>query len=243
MLIRRAQLSTVVCASSVVLAAVTGAFATSLGSVTTQTLGAFDAGASNLAPGVITCDDFARTAATGSALANRPVQLPANCGAFTWTSHLGTWTITSGQLGAATANATATMSAAGQTDISAQATILNANGSGRIGGVAIDHTGASRIYLVGALSGPSTAQLRLVNGASVTTLASAAATIGASCVVRVTRNGTAVTVSVNGTALINFTLTSGQVTTLAGGTKVGLYWSAGTTLRFTDVLATEPASP
>lgn len=242
MAIGRAQLSTAVGAATAVLATVTVAFATNLGGVTSKSLVAFDAAASNLAPGVITCDDFSRAAATGSALASRPVQLPANCGAFTWTSHLGTWTITSGQLGTATANATATIST-GQTNISAEATILNANGASGIAGVAIDHTGATRIYLVGALSGPSTTQLLLVNGAAITTLATAAATITATTVVRVTRNGTAITVSVNGTALINYTLTSAQVTTLSGGTRVGLYWNSGGTIRFTNILATQPASP
>ena len=242
MLIRRAQLLSVVCAATAVLATVTVAFATSLGGATSKSLLAFDAAASNLAPGVITCDGFSRPAATGSALASRPVQLPANCGAFTWTSHLGTWTISSGQLGAATANATATIST-GQTNISAEATILNANAAGGIAGIAIDHTGATRIYLVGALSGPSTTQLLLVNGSPITTLATAAATITATTVVRVTRIGTAVTVSVNGTALINSTLTSVQVTTLAGGTRVGLYWNSGATIRFTNILATQPASP
>ncbi len=83
----------------------------------------------------------------------------------------------------------------------------------------------------------------LVNGSTVTTLASATVTIGASAVVRITRNGTTVTVSVNGTLALTQTLTSGQVTTLAGGTRVGLYWNSGSTIRFTNVMATSAASP
>lgn len=242
MSIRRALLVIAAGTAIAVPAAMTAASASSLGGVTSKSLAAVNAPASNLAPGVITCDDFSRAAATGSALASRPVQLPANCGAFAWTAHLGTWTITSGQLRATTANATATI-ATGQTNISAQATVLNANGSSRIAGVAINHTGATRIYLAAALSGPGTVQLRLVNGASITTLASATATIGATTVVRITRNGTGVTVSVNGTLRISFTLTATQVTTLAGGTRVGLYWNSGSTIRFSNLLATQPASP
>ena len=191
---------------------------------------------------MITCDDFALSAATGSALVSRPVQLPAKCGAGTWTVHRGTWTINAGQLDPSGGNATATISA-GQTDISAEATILNANATSRVAGVSINHTGASRVYLVGVLSDPSTAQLRLVNGGSVSTLASASVTIGASAVVRITRTGTTVTVSVNGMLALTHTLTSGQVSTLSGGLLVGLYWDAGNPIRMTNIVATTPASP
>ena len=216
--------------------------AATLGSLSSIGLASFNSTTTPGSPAVITCDGFSRAASTGSALNTRPVQLPANCGAGTWTTNLGTWTISSGQLSATTTNATATISA-GQSDVSAEATIINANGTSRIAGVAIDHTGSTRIYLAAALSGGNTAQLRLVNGNTVTTLASAAATITASTVVRITRVGTAVTVSVNGAQVLAFTLTSGHVTTLSGGTKVGLYWNSGSTIRFTDILATQPFAP
>ncbi|MEQ1873240.1 MAG: hypothetical protein ABL953_05875 [Ilumatobacteraceae bacterium] len=218
------------------------AHASVLGGLTPKTLEAWNQSGGSGAPTVLTCDNFSLAAATGSALASRPVQLPAKCGSGTWSTHLGTWTIASGLLRATTANATASINA-GSTNVSAQATITNANGSSRIAGVAINHTGATRIYLVGALSGPSTAQLRLVNGGTITTIASATVTIGASAVVRITRNGSTVTVSVNGTLAITHTLTSGQITTLSGGTRVGLYWNSGTGIRFTNIVATTPASP
>ena len=67
--------------------------------------------------------------------------------------------------------------------------------------------------------------------------------LAASTVVRITRLGTAVTVSVNGAQVLAFTLTSGQVTTLSGGTKVGLYWNSGSTIRFSDILATQAFAP
>ena len=216
--------------------------ASALGGLIPKSLEAWNQTGIASAPTVLTCDNFSLSAATGSALDSRPVQSPSKCGAFSWTSHRGTWMIISGQLATATANATASINA-GTTDVSAQATVLNANGSNRIAGVAINHTGATRVFLAAALSGPNSVQLRLVRGNSVTTLASATVTIGASAVVRVTRIGTTVTVSVNGTVALTNTLTSGQVATLSGGTRVGLYWNRGTTIRFTNVLATTAVSP
>lgn len=213
--------------------------ASGLGGLTPKTLEAWTQSGGTGAPTVLTCDSFALAAPTGSALNTRPVQLPAKCGSGTWTSHLGTWTITSGQLRATTGNATASINA-GTTNVSAEATVLNANGTSRIAGVAINHTGATRIYLAAALSGPSTVQLRLVNGGSVSTLQSATVTIGASAVVRITRNGTTVTVFVNGVLALTRTLTAGQVTTLSGGTRVGLYWNSGNAIRFTNMVATNP---
>ncbi|MBI4883664.1 MAG: hypothetical protein HY826_06360 [Actinobacteria bacterium] len=216
--------------------------AATIGGLTANSLEAWNQAGGVGAPTVLTCDDFSLSAPTGSALNTRPVRAAAKCGSGTWTVHRGTWTISSGLLQASTSDATATINA-GQTNISAQATITNANGGSRIAGVAIDHTGATRIYLVGALSGPGTAQLRLVNGGTVTVLASASATITATTTVRITRNGATVTVSVNGVQALSFTLTSAQQTTLAGGTRVGLYWNSGNSIRFTNILATTPYSP
>ena len=213
-----------------------------LGGLTASSLAAWNQAGTLATPTVLTCDGFALPAATGSALNGRPVQLPAQCGTGIWSVHRGTWTISSGQLDPSGGGATASISA-GQTNVSAEATVLNANGSSRVAGVAIDHSGATRIYLVGALSGPGTVQLRLVNGGSVTTLASTTATITASTVVRITRNGTAVTVSVNGVLRISHTLSSGQVTTLSGGTRVGLYFDSGAAIRFSNIVATTASSP
>lgn len=216
--------------------------AASLGGLTPKSLVAWNQSGSAGAPTVLTCDNFSLAAATGSALANRPVQLPGKCGSGTWTIHVGSWSISSGQLNPSSSDTTATISA-GQTNISAEATVIGANGNNRIAGVAIDHTGASLIYLVGALSGPDTAELLLVNGGSVTALASSAATINATTVVRITRNGTAVSISVDGVLVMSYTLSASQVTTLSGGTGVGLYYDRGGAIRFTNIVATTPASP
>ena len=218
------------------------AHAAALGPLSSSGLASFDSSATPGAPAVITCDGFALAASTGTALNNRPVQLAANCGAGIWTTNRGTWTITSGQLSASTPHATATISA-GLTNVSAQATLLDANGTSRAAGVAINHTGPSRIYLAAVLSGGNTAELRLIDGNSVSTLAAVAATVTASTVVRITRVGTAVTVSVNGAQVLTFALTPGQVSTLSGGTRVGLYWNSGTSIRFTDIVATQAVAP
>ncbi len=218
------------------------AHASTIGGLAAKTLEAWNQSGGVGAPTVLTCDQFSLSAPTGSALNARPVRATAKCGSGTWTVHRGTWTITSGQLAANGGGATATINA-GQTNMSAQATILNANGSSRVAGVAINHTGATRTFLVGALSGPSTARLLMSNSGSVSTLASASVTITATTVVRITRNGATVTVSVNGVLVLTHTLTSGQITTLSGGTRVGLYWNSGSTLRFTDILGTTVYAP
>lgn len=216
--------------------------ASMLGGMSAATLDTWSQSGPAWAPTILICDNFALSAATGSALANRPVQLPSKCGSGAWSVHRGTWTISSGQLDPSGGDATASISA-GQTDISAQATVLNANGGSRVAGIAINHTGSTRVYLAGVLSGPSTVQLRLVNGGSVTTLTSATATIGASAIVRITRQGAAVWVSVDGELEINYTLSAGQMSILAGGTRVGLYFDSGGAIRFTNIVATTAASP
>ncbi len=218
------------------------ASAASLGGISPASLEAWNQAGTPPTPTILTCDNFALPAATGAALANRPVQLPAKCGAGIWSVHRGTWTIAAGVLDPAGGGATATISA-GQTNVSAEATVVSANGNNRLAGVAINHTGATRVYLAGVLVGPGTARLLLVNGGTVTTIASSAVTITASTVVRITRNGTAVTVSVNGVLAVSHTLTAGQVTTLSGGTRVGLHYNQGNQIRFSNIVVTTPASP
>ncbi len=228
--------------AAVTIGALGVASASSLGGIVPKSITSVNASSSAGTPTVLSCDDFSRAAATGTALVSRPVQLPATCGAATWTVHLGTWTITSGQLGAATANATATVSA-GQTNASAQATVLNMNGASRAAGVAIDHTGSTRTFLAAVMSGPSTLNLQLSTSGTMSTLATASVTFAASNVLRITRNGSAVTVSIDGTQKIAFTLTAGQISTLSSGTRAGLYWSSGSTVKFTNFLLTTAYAP
>ena len=210
--------------AAVTIGALGVASASSLGGIVPKSITSVNASSSAGTPTVLSCDDFSRAAATGTALVSRPVQLPATCGA------------------AATANATATVSA-GQTNASAQATVLNMNGASRAAGVAIDHTGSTRTFLAAVMSGPSTLNLQLSTSGTMSTLATASVTFAASNVLRITRNGSAVTVSIDGTQKIAFTLTAGQISTLSSGTRAGLYWSSGSTVKFTNFLLTTAYAP
>lgn len=218
------------------------AHAATLGTLAAGSLASWNQSAIASTPTILTCDNFSLPASTGSALAGRPVQLPSKCGSGTWQVHRRTWTIISGLLDTSGGDATASISA-GQTNVSAETTVIGANGGSRVAGIAINHTGNTRIFLSAVLVGPSTVRLELSTGGAPSTLASASATIGATTVVRITRNGSAVTVSVDGEQRISYTLSSSQISTLAGGTRVGLYFDSGSTIRFADILATTPASP
>ena len=238
--LRRSRALAVVASTAVVVGAFGSASAASFGGLTAATIFTSDASVTGAAPAVLACDNFALSAATGAALHGRPAQLPANCGGAVWTVHAGTWAINAGQLQALSNDTSATVDAGG-TDVSAQSTVRNAGGGpGRAAGVAINHSGASQVYLAGVVGSGNVAELRLVSGNTVTTLASAAATVGASAVVRLTRQGTLVTLQVNGVIALISTLTIDQVTTLTG-TRTGLYWSGGNPVSFADFLATQAA--
>jgi hypothetical protein len=238
--LRRSHLPLAVVTTAVVVGAFGSASAASFGGLRAGTIFTSSAAVTNAAPAVLACDNFALAAATGAALDNRPGQVPSNCANAVWTVHSGTWTIATGQLQVRTNDSSATV-AAGGVDVSAQTTVLNANaGRTRAAGVAINHSGASQVFLAGVVVSGNLAQLRLVSGTTVTTLATAAATVGAASVVRLTRQGTAITLRVDGSVVLTFTLTPAQVATLTG-TRTGLYWSRGNSLRFTDFVATQAA--
>jgi hypothetical protein len=157
-----------------------------------------------------------------------------------WTVHSGTWTITGGQLGANVGGATASINA-GSLSESVQATILNANAGGTVVGVALNHSGATRTFLAAVISGNQLLIVSSLNG-TVTTQLSTAITVGASTVLRITRNGSAVTASVDGVAKLSGTLTALGLSTLTA-TRSGLYWSGGGAVRFTNFLVTSPSTP
>ena len=231
------------CLVGVVPALGTHASAATLGGLSSASLTSDDVTASAPAPTVLSCDDFAFVAGTGSALAGRPVQKPGACGTGTWSTHLGTWTITSGRLSATTTNATASVptlavdGTVGTVEMSAEAVLENLNGSSREAGVAIDHSGSTRVYLSATVSNGSTVILRLVNGTSLTTLASVSGVApGASTTIRLSRVGSVVSVAVNGAPIISHTLTSSRVKALRNGTRAGLVWRSGSTVRFVRLL-------
>lgn len=234
----------VVCVAWVVPASATQASAATLGGVSSASLTASDLEGGAAAPVVLSCDDFSRSATTGSALVSRPVQVPAACGPGTWGVHLGTWTISSGRLAASGSNATATVPTLSATGVvgtvamSAEAVIDGLNGGSREAGVAIDHTGTSRIYLSATIVNGSSVVLRLVNGSTLTTLASAGVVPTASTTLRLSRSGNTVSVSVNGVTALTHVLSSARVSTLAGGTRAGLVWRSGSTVRFVRLVVT-----
>ena len=239
-LARGVRAAVIVAVATVLVAALHGSSAATLGALTSEALRAQDQAVAALAGTRLACDDFSLAAATGTAMASRPVQLPANCGTGTWTSHTGTWSITTGQAGStSTANANASFPV-GSTDMSVEVTLLNANVAGRVGGVAVSHTGTTRIYVAGVVSALNQVQLRFINVNTVTTLATATATIGASTVLRLTRQGTAITLRVDGVVAVTAVLTAAQVTSLALGTRAGLYTNTSATLRFSRIYVTTP---
>ena len=105
-------------------------------------------------------------------------------------------------------------------------------------GVAIDHTGTSRIYLSATIVNGSSVVLRLVNGSTLTTLASAGVVPAASTTLRLSRSGNTVSVSVNGVTALTHVLSAARVSTLAGGTRAGLVWRSGSTVRFVRLVVT-----
>ncbi len=225
----------------VVVGGFTVASAASLG-ISTRTLMGFNDRAVVAAPPIITCDNFAKPSIKGNLIDTRPVQLPAQCGTQIWAANSGTWKLTAGRANASGANATITVNA-GRTDVSAEATFSNANSAGRVGGIAIAHSGgATPRYLAAVLAGPNGVQLRLSTGTTVTTIATGTATYGSTTRLRVTLLAGVVTVSLAGAVVLSYTLTAAQLATIAGNTRVGLYDDQGS-VRFDDVLVTNAWAP
>lgn len=225
----------------VVVGGFTVASAASLG-LSTRTLMGFNDRAVVAAPPIITCDNFAKPSIKGNLIDTRPVQLPAQCGTEVWVANSGTWKLTAGRANASGANATITLNA-GRTDVSAEATFSNADSAGRVGGIAIAHSGGTTPrYLAAVLAGPNGVQLRLSNGTTVSTIATGTATYGATTRLRVTLLAGVVKVSLAGAVVLSYTLTAAQLATIAGNTRVGLYDDQGS-VRFDDVLVTNAWSP
>jgi hypothetical protein len=217
--------------------------AASLGGAKARTLLSFTVPVSLAAtPTVLACDSFSLPAATGVNLDGRPVQPPSSCGSARWTVIAGNWTIDASGLRGNSGGASAIVNA-GQTNVSAQATLVNLNGGGRVAGLAIDHSGSSRTFLAAVLNGGNQLLLQISVAGRATTLSTTTVTTTATTVLRVTRIGTTVYASVDGVLKATLALTPAQVTTLAGGTATGFYWSGGNTVRFSSLLVTTPFSP
>jgi hypothetical protein len=225
----------------VLVGALVSASAASLG-VTSRRLMAFSDPNTVAAPPVISCDNFARPTVRGNQLDGRPVQLPAACGTSTWQINTGTWRITGGRADASGANATATIPA-GRTEVSVEASFINGNNASRVGGVTLAHSGGtSPRFLAVALAGPNGVQIRISNGTTVTTIATATATYGSPARLRATLKAGVVTVSVNGVVVLTHTLSAANLALINGNTRAGLYDDQGS-MKFDDFLLTEAWPP
>ena len=217
-----------------VMASVVVVHAVGLGGLHARSLGSWQ-GAAPSTPTVLTCDRFNLSAPTGTAINGRPVRSVASCGTFTWATHSGTWSISSGRAGASGTNASATLpTTSASITVDAEMTGL---ASGRIGGLALSHGGTGGRYLAGVVNGLTQVQLRLYNGSAISTLATATTTLASTIQLRVRRSASTVTISVNGTVRLTYTLTAANLTTLGSGTRAGLY-ASNNSLRFTDFVAT-----
>jgi hypothetical protein len=201
-----------------------------------------------LPPGVkvLTCDTFTLSAPTGNNLDGRLVQPPGTCGTYEWAVHHGDWVIQAGGALSVISNRSVATIAYGAPNVSAQATVLNANVATAQSGVAIDYSMTSKNFLVGAINGSGMAQLLMVtNSGDPVVLASSTASITGNDVIRITRNGTKVTVSLNGTIRITYTLSGAQVSSLASGIRTGLYFNYNNTnaVRFMNFQATSATAP
>lgn len=188
------------------------------------------------APTAITCDNFTTGGPAGNNLDGRPQQ----CGTGAWNSDSGEWTIVGGGR-VRTRHDDATVSIeVGSSNVTVQATVENSNGANRAGGVSLSHNGDRREHLAAVIVGPGTLQIRLVRNTNFTVLASAAITPNQTQVVRFTRIGNNLTVRLNGTIRLTYTLTAAQASQ-ATGTRAGLYQEEGTALRYSNFFVTAPS--
>lgn len=211
-----------------------GASASGLG-LFASPLKAFRLSGVTAAPPKISCDNF-----TGNGtMSGRSVRNASTCGTATWAIHRGSATTNGGQARPNGTNAAITV-ATGGLDRTAQVVVSNAGGGSDIAGLALAHNGSSGTprHLAVALVGSGTVQLRLVNGTSVTTISSASATITGNTLLRARLSGGVVTVWVNGSQRLNTTLTSTQRSTIAAGSRYGIYDSGGSG-RYDDFLVTQ----
>ena len=187
------------------------------------------------APTAIGCDNFVAGGPTGNNLDGRPQQ----CGTGTWNADSGEWTIVGGKVRTKHDDATVTIQV-GSSNVTVQATVENSNGANRAGGVSLSHNGSQREHLAAVIVGPGTLQIRLVRNTNYTVLASAAITPNNTQVLRFTRIGNNLTVRLNGTIALTYTLSATQAAQ-ATGTRAGLYQEEGTALRYSNFFVTAPS--
>jgi hypothetical protein len=216
----------------------TAASAAEFGTFSGSSLLGLNTSATASTPTIAGCDNF--TGTTGATMAGRAVSAAARCGSRVWTAHLGSWTIQSNQgASSATAGANATLNTSAA-NCTAQVKLANLNTSGRSGGLVVSHNGLSN-YLAAVMTdgAPDAVRLRIVILGIPTVLATATPTFAATNTLTLSRNGSTVTVSLNGHVIITHTLTSTQVTSLGSGARAGLF-GGSSSVRFDDFVVSTP---
>jgi hypothetical protein len=218
--------------------AVVAGFAASLGPLSSKSLGAWSTALAAGAPSVAVCDNFEGADGT---LQGRAVSTAAHCGVETWDVDHGSWSVVSGTAQSdGTTDAVATVGTA-LSDATVDVTIVGVDAASQRGGLVLDHDGIGT-YLAAVIVGDATSHvdLVLVNGGVPTTLSSADVTIGPVATLSLTRDGSTVTVLVDGSTIIEHTLGPGDIATLGSGTRAGLY-ASNTSAQFDNLRVTSPS--
>ncbi|MFZ4720337.1 MAG: hypothetical protein ACOYMR_12990 [Ilumatobacteraceae bacterium] len=186
----------------------------------------------------VACDSFTTPQPTKNNLDGRPV----GCGGGTWTVNTGDWQIAGKVL---RVNGAGQATVVGPTvNASVEVSISHFDNKDRIGGLILNRSNPSGTasMLAGVIIGPNIAAIQLVNGSTITTLATG--TIPGNlneARLRFTRLNNTATLRVNGVIRATVTLTPTQLTVL-NGTRHGIYQLSGNALRYWD-FALYPASP
>ncbi len=213
-------------------------FAAGFGGLSSDALGSWSEALAVDAPTVITCDNFAGPDAS---LGGRAVETPARCGGFTWAENTGTWAVVAGAAESdGTSDAVATL-AAGATAATVTATVVGVAVGSNIGGLVLNHDGVDT-FLAAAVVGdaPVHVDLVLMDRGVPTTLATANVSVGASTTLSLTRDGSAVTVDIDGGRVLTETLDAGAIALLGAGDRAGLYASSAS-IQFDNMRVTTPS--
>lgn len=212
--------------------------AASLGGVSSVSLVAVNQAATASTSTILGCDDF--TGTTGVSMSARAASGAVACANRVWLVHVGTWTI---QANAAASSATVSAVATentGTVDSSVQVVLASLNTGGRIGGVVLSHDGVSTYLAAVMIDGaPDRIELRTVITGVPTVVATVTPTFAATNTLVLARAGSSVTVSLNGTSVLTFTLSAAQLSSLGTGARAGLF-GGNSSVRFDDFVVTAP---
>ncbi|MGZ6986997.1 MAG: hypothetical protein ACXVKP_19020 [Ilumatobacteraceae bacterium] len=212
--------------------------AASLGTITAKSLVVVGNSSTVSTPTILGCDNF--TGTTGATMAARAATVAAPCSNRVWTAHVGTWTIQTNQAAStATVDAVATENTA-TTNSTARVVLSSLNTGGRSGGLVLSHNGTSN-YLAAVMidATPDRIELRLYNAGAATLLTTLNPTFATTNTLEMSRSSALITVTLNGTSVGSYSLSSAQLTALGAGSRAGLY-GGNASVRFDDFAVTSP---